>query len=147
MVAKEKDLLVIDVRQLISTKLLVFIIRFEVEKSKLWETVRYIYLISSITNTGTGLVDNSACTCPLISPENKCVLNLCGFEGLFIETIQLSTLNEYGVFLQLYYIKGKRIKMIRSVAVRRMDLQSNSELQQLSKHDFLSAIIFHQNNF
>ena len=147
MVAKEKDLLVIDVRQLISTKLLVFIIRFEVEKSKLWETVRYIYLISSITNTGTGLVDNSACTCPLISPENKCVLNLCGFEGLFIETIQLSTLNEYGVFLQLYYIKGKRIKMIRSVAVRLMDLQSNSELQRLSKHDFLSAIIFHQNNF
>lgn len=147
MVAKEKDLLVIHVRQLISTKLLVFIIRFEVEKSKLWETVRYIYLISSITNTGTGLVHNSACTCPLISPENKCVLNLCGFEGLFIETIQLSTLNEYGVFLQLYYIKGKRIKMIRSVAVRLMDLQSNSELQQLSKHDFLSAIIFQQNNF
>ena len=148
MVAKEKDLLVIDVQQLISTKLLVFIIRFEVEKRKLWETSKiYIYLISSITNTGTGLVHSSACTCPLISPENKCVLNLCGFEGLFIETIQLSTLNEYGVFLQLYYIKGKRIKMIRSVAVRLMDLQSNSELQQLSKHDFLFAIIFHQNNF
>lgn len=144
MVAKEKDLLVIDVRQLISTKLLVFIIRFEANFGK---PVRYIYLISSITNTGTGLVHNSACTCPLISPENKCVLNLCGFEGLFIETIQLSTLNEYGVFLQLYYIKGKRIKMIRSVAVRLMDLQSNSELQRLSKHDFLSAIIFHQNNF
>ena len=144
MVAKEKDLLVIDVRQLISSKLLVFIIRFEANFGK---PVRYIYLISSITNTGTGLVHNSACTCPLISPENKCVLNLCGFEGLFIETIQLSTLNEYGVFLQLYYIKGKRIKMIRSVAVRLMDLQSNSELQQLSKHDFLSAIIFHQNNF
>lgn len=142
MVAKEKDLLVIDVQQLISTKLLVFIIRFEVEKSKLWETSK-IY----ISDTGTGLVHSSACTCPLISPENKCVLNLCGFEGLFIETIQLSTLNEYGVFLQLYYIKGKRIKMIRSVAVRLMDLQSNSELQQLSKHDFLSAIIFHQNNF
>ena len=34
MVAKEKDLLVIDVRQLISTKLLVFIIRFEVEKKQ-----------------------------------------------------------------------------------------------------------------
>lgn len=144
MVAKEKDLLVIDVRQLISSKLLVFIIRFEANFGK---PVRYIYLISSITNTGTGLVHSSACTCPLISPENKCVLNLCGFEGLFIETIQLSTLNEYGVFLQLYYIKGKRIKMIRSVAVRLMDLQSNSELQQLSKHDFLSAIIFHQNNF
>lgn len=144
MVAKEKDLLVIDVQQLISTKLLVFIIRFEANFGK---PVRYIYLISSITNTGTGLVHSSACTCPLISPENKCVLNLCGFEGLFIETIQLSTLNEYGVFLQLYYIKGKRIKMIRSVAVRLMDLQSNSELQRLSKHDFLSAIIFHQNNF
>ena len=69
-----------------------------------------------------GLVHSSACTCLLISPENKCVLNLCGFEGLFIETIQLSTLNEYGVFLQLYYIKDKRIKMIRSVAVRLMDL-------------------------
>lgn len=38
MVAKEKDLLAIDVQQLISTKLLVFIIRLEVEKSKLWET-------------------------------------------------------------------------------------------------------------
>ena len=68
-----------------------------------------------------GLVHSSACTCLLISPENKCVLNLCGFEALFIETIQLSTLNEYGVFLQLYYIKDKRIKMIRSVAVRLMD--------------------------
>ena len=43
MVAKKKDLLVIDVRQLISTKLLVFIIRFEVEKSKLWETSK-IYI-------------------------------------------------------------------------------------------------------
>ena len=94
-----------------------------------------------------GLVHSSACTCLLISPENKCVLNLCGFEALFIETIQLSTLNEYGVFLQLYYIKGKRIKMIISVAVRLMDLQSNSELQQLSEHDFLSTIMFHQNNF
>lgn len=38
MVAKEKDLLAINVQQLISTKLLVFIIRFEAEKSKLWET-------------------------------------------------------------------------------------------------------------
>ena len=38
MVAKEKDLHAIDVQQLISTKLLVFIIRLEVEKSKLWET-------------------------------------------------------------------------------------------------------------
>lgn len=43
MVAKEKDLLVIDVQQLISTKLLVFIIRFEVEKRKLWETSK-IYI-------------------------------------------------------------------------------------------------------
>lgn len=67
-----------------------------------------IYLISSITNIGTGLVHSSACTCLLISPENKCVLNLCGFKGLFMETIRLSTLTEYGVFLQLYYIKGKR---------------------------------------
>ena len=67
--------------------------------------------------------------------------------GAIYRTIQLSTLNEYGVFLQLYNIKGKRIKMIISFAVRLMDLQSNSELQQLSKHDFLSAIMFHQNNF